>query len=143
MSVPHLRLSLSLKTVQPLSKQRWRKRLLLHGGDLRAAANYRRSCVEKLLDHLKEPNTGTLHRRIENYKKRDEQRGAALLAVKWVGNAGSHVDDIARADIYDAFDILEAVLTEVFSCADSKVAKSVDAINKRGSRSRHTANNAT
>jgi hypothetical protein len=111
-------------------------------GDLWAAANHTRSCVEELLDYLKEPNTGTLHHRIENYKKRDEQRGAALLAVKWVGNAGSHADGISRADVYDAFDIIEAVLKDVFSRDYSKVEKFVEAINKRGSHHRKTKNNA-
>src|SRR5207248_10480829 len=106
-----------------------------------AAANHIRSCVEKLLDHLEEPKARDLHQRIENYKKRDEQRGTALLAVKWVGNAGSHADDISRDDVYDAFDIIEAVLKDVFSRDYSKVAQSVDAINKRRSRSQPTENN--
>jgi hypothetical protein len=38
--------------------------------------------------------------------------------------------------------IIEAVLKDVFSRDYSKVAKSVDAINKRGSRSKRTENNA-
>ena len=105
-------------------------------GDLWAAANHTRSCVEKLLNHLREPQARNLHERIKNYKERDEQRGAALLAVKWVGNAGSHADDISRDDVYDAFDIIEVVLKDVFSRDYSKVAKSVDAINKRGTRSK-------
>ena len=87
--------------------------------------------MEKLLDHLGEPQARNLHQRIENYKERDEQRGSALLAVKWVGNVGSHADDISREDVYDAFDIIEIVLKDVFSRDYSKVAKSVDAINKR------------
>src|SRR5262249_18284642 len=98
-------------------------------GDLLAAANHTRSCVEKLLDYLEEPKRGRLHQRIENYKKRDEQRGTALLAIKWVGNTGSHADELSRNDVYNAFDIIEAVLKDVFSRDYSKVAQSVEAIN--------------
>jgi len=108
-----------------------KKAFVASWGDLWAAANHTRSCVEKLLDHLGEPQVRNLHQRIENYKERDEQRGSALLAVKWVGNVGSHADDISREDVYDAFDIIEIVLKDVFSRDYSKVAKSVDAINKR------------
>ena len=54
----------------------------------------------------------------------------ALLAVKWLGNAGSHADNISREKVYDAFDIIEAVLKDVFSRDYSKVAKPADAIIK-------------
>jgi hypothetical protein len=115
-------------------------------GDWLAAANHIRSGIEKLLDHLGEPKITTnqkgkcttlsLHQRIQSLKNRDEQCGTALLAVKWVGNAGSHADDISREKVYDAFDIIEVVLKDVFSRDYSKVAKSVDAINKWASERR-------
>jgi hypothetical protein len=84
-----------------------------------------------LLDRLEVPQARNLHERIEKYKERDEERGSAMLAVKWVGNAGSHADDIARDNVYDAFDIIEAVLKDVFSRDYSTVVKTIDAINKR------------
>jgi hypothetical protein len=118
-----------------LQAQDLQKAFVTSWGDLWAAANHIRSCVEKLLDYLGEPKARDLHQRIENYTKQDEQRGTALLAVKWVGNAGSHADNISRDEVYDAFDIIEVVLKDVLSRDYSKVAKAVDAINKRRFRS--------
>jgi hypothetical protein len=48
----------------------------------------------------------------------------------------SHADNISRDEVYDAFDIIEVVLKDVLSRDYSKVAKAVDAINKRRSRSK-------
>jgi hypothetical protein len=107
-------------------------------GDLPAAANHARSAVEKLLDHLGELKITitkqgkrkelSLGERIQNLKARDPERGEVLRAVKWLGNAGSHADHISRDELYHAFDIIEAVLKDVFSRDYTKVQESVDAI---------------
>jgi hypothetical protein len=118
-------------------------------GNLWAAANHTRSCVEMLLDRLGEPRRLprqqkelSLHQRIKNYTTRDAERGNALLALKWIGNAGSHADELSRDDVYQAFDILEVVLHDVFARDYSKVAQSVEAINTRRFRGTQTDNHS-
>lgn len=36
------------------------------------------------------------------------------MAVKYLGNVGSHLDDISRDDVYDALDIVDLVLDDLF-----------------------------
>lgn len=54
-----------------------------------------------------------------------------LLAVKHLGNAGSHPGDVFDDDVFDGFDILEHVLIETYSSDVSALAKMVKQINAR------------
>jgi hypothetical protein len=56
-----------------------------------------------------------LHHRIVLFGKVQPGVAEKMLAVKWVGNAGSH-DGVEpkRDDVFDAFDLLEHVLEEVY-----------------------------
>jgi hypothetical protein len=54
-----------------------------------------------------------------------------LLAVKWLGNAGSHPEEITRESVCDALDILEIVLRERFQNDRGFVAKISSEINQR------------
>jgi hypothetical protein len=109
--------------------------------DYSASGNHIRAAVERLLDHLKQPKTQrnnsgkqqriVLHKRITELAKRKKDVGEALLAVKWLGNAGSHTDELTQNDVYDALDILDSVLEELFVQQKTKVKKLVAAINKR------------
>lgn len=56
----------------------------------------------------------TLHDRIENYKKTKPQICTLLLALKIVGNEGSHTSKIKNEDILDAFKILEQVIDDLY-----------------------------
>ncbi len=77
-------------------------------GDASASANHIRMAVERLLDHIKQPRTRispkgkrellSLHKRIEGLASRDKQLSDSLLAVKWLGNAGSHSDSLSREE---------------------------------------------
>ena len=83
-----------------------------------AAANLIRIAVERMLTamNVSEGKVGSLHRRLEalsgpyaRYKKR-------LLAIKFLGNAGSHsYDEVKIDDIEDAFGIMDHTLNELFS----------------------------
>ncbi len=109
--------------------------------DFSSAANHVRSGVERLLDYLKEPKTKlsnagkreclSLHQRIGNLATRDKELSESLLAVKWLGNIGSHSDDLSRKDIFDAFDILEVILDDLFVRHRARVKKLVSVINKK------------
>jgi hypothetical protein len=107
--------------------------------DPSAAANHIRAACERLLDHLREPKTDSrqgkrvrksLHSRIVGVSTRDDQLGQSLLAVKWIGNAGSHTDELTTAEIYDALDIMEVVLEDLFVRNRSRVSRLVSSLNK-------------
>ncbi len=54
-----------------------------------------------------------------------------LLAVKHLGNAGSHPGNVHIDDVFDGFDILEQVLAETYTNHTSVLAKMVKQINQR------------
>lgn len=110
-------------------------------GDPLAASNHVRSAVECLLDALKEPKTRMskgrrtripLHTRIVSLGSRNKEFSEELLAVKWLGNQGSHNEELTRDDVFDAFDILERVLKDIFDKKERKRVKAmVKTINKK------------
>jgi hypothetical protein len=74
-----------------------------------------------------------LHDRIELLRNSRSSIGKLcdrLLAVKHLGNAGSHPGDVAPRDALDGFDILEDVLEAVYGDGD-RVGKAVKEINRR------------
>lgn len=97
-----------------------------------AAANKTRTALENLMDHLgikkryKVANgkfaERTLHQRIEVFQKREPVIGAQLMALKWLGNTGSHEGEVSRDDVLDAFEILEHALGELIDQRTAKVA---------------------
>lgn len=54
-----------------------------------------------------------------------------LLAVKHLGNTGSHPGSVHIDDVFDGFDILEQVLDDTYSKQVSVLAKMVKQINQR------------
>ncbi|MFO0849924.1 MAG: DUF4145 domain-containing protein [Gemmataceae bacterium] len=54
-----------------------------------------------------------------------------LLAVKHLGNAGSHPGDVQVKDVFDGFDILEQILNDTYANHASVLAKMVKQINQR------------
>ena len=110
-------------------------------GDSSAAANHIRVAVERLLDHIKQPQTRlspkgkrevlSLHKRIESLAARDKSLSESLLAVKWLGNAASHSDVLTRDEIFDAMDILEVALQALFSKNGAAIKRLVKQINQR------------
>jgi hypothetical protein len=109
--------------------------------DFPSTGNHIRSAVERLLDFLKEPKTKlgklgkrerlSLHTRIGSLASRDKELSDALLAVKWLGNAGSHSDELSREDIFDALDIIDLNLDDLFVRHRARVKKLVTKINRK------------
>jgi hypothetical protein len=54
-----------------------------------------------------------------------------LLAVKHLGNAGSHPGDVRQDDVLDGFDILEHILLERYENSAGQLAQMVKEINRR------------
>lgn len=84
-----------------------------------AAVNSLRSAVEEILaDHGIPKNTEkTLHKRIEkdvpqNTKLKDFEK--LLMAIKWLGNSGSHGNEIELELILYVYEVLELILNSLY-----------------------------
>jgi hypothetical protein len=107
-----------------------------------------RASVEELLTHLgirrSEVANGregkrrvfvSLHRRIQLLPEKHRDLSHLLLAVKWLGNAGSHSGtDVTANDVLDAYDLVLAALTLVFDPKAADAAKLATKINKTRGR---------
>jgi hypothetical protein len=99
-----------------------------------AALNFARSAVEALVTHLgvkrfyvqrNKRRPLSLHARIDLLPAQYGHVKELLLAIKWLGNAGSHPGaEISADDVLDAYELIEHVLLEIFS-ARSKAMKSL------------------
>lgn len=75
-----------------------------------------------------------LHRRIEALRAKNAALGPLcdqLLAVKWLGNEGSHGEEVTRDTVFDAFDILESILRQRYDDAHSVIARLAKRINRK------------
>ncbi len=117
----------------------------LFWNDLASCANKIRSTIELLLTDLKIKKTKIikgkrkilpLHERIVNYSKINPELGKYLLAIKWIGNSGSHsAEAISEIAITDAFKLIEFSLNAIYSNRTgelNKIAKEI--IRRKGVR---------
>lgn len=85
-----------------------------------AAVNSLRSTLEELLDaHQIESKQGLqLHDRIEHKIPESSDLYPyleCLMAIKWLGNTGSHGGYVGLDDIFDVYEIMELILNGVYS----------------------------
>jgi len=108
--------------------------------DLSSCANKIRVCTEILMDELKIKKTEIqktkrrsipLHSRILNYKKINPEVADYLLAIKWIGNSGSHVDKLTKDDVLDAYILLDHSLNKLYNNEEKKIKKLTKEINKK------------
>lgn len=100
-----------------------------------------RVAVEALLDHIGVPKKTTtakgkqidlkLHERIEAFAVSNAVTGPHLMALKWLGNAGSHGSRVSRIDLLDAFEIMEHALVEILDKRSAKVAALAEKMTKK------------
>lgn len=111
-----------------------------------SSSNHLRIALEKLLDFLKvrrfETKNGkrlpiNLHRRIDLLPTRYSSFKDLFFAIKWLGNRGSHSDEISIDDVMDAYDIFENILDEFFDNRTEKTIKIARQINKTKGRGKH------
>lgn len=84
-------------------------------GDIPACANYLRKAAEAIMEErgIKGAN---LHQKIEWFKQQQQEEGELLMAVKWIGNDGSHLNEkLTKIDIIEAFEALEEVLNGLYN----------------------------
>lgn len=107
--------------------------------DPAAAATRCRETLEKILTHFKVPEGDPdkrrpdLHVRIEAFGRMDDGKWAeaanTMMAMKHIGNAGTHSDPIERGHVVDAFEMLESVLEELFVGGRRALRAKVEATN--------------
>ncbi|WP_159072859.1 DUF4145 domain-containing protein [Streptomyces glaucescens] len=108
--------------------------------DPSSAANRLRSSVEALMDWEGIPRKWSsngksynlsLHRRIERFKTAKPTFSKAadlLLAVKWIGNVGSHGSVIRVLDVLDAVDILDRIIQQLYDTSPARIERKAEEI---------------
>lgn len=108
--------------------------------DVASCANKIRICIEILMDELKVKKTNlksgkrislSLNSRINEFKKKNPEVGEFLLAIKWIGNSGSHYDQLTKNDILDAYCLLEHSLNLLYDNQNLVLKKLSSKINKK------------
>lgn len=122
--------------------------------DANAAANQLRRAVEGLMDQLrvqkwpkkkikaatskaasnqpaKKRKPLSLHSRIEKLPARYTAIKEHLLAIKWLGNDGSHASGIDRKNMLIGYEIIEHCLERLYSDKEELIKKKIKAINKK------------
>ncbi len=100
-----------------------KKAFLLYWCDTSSCGNKIRIIVEFILDYLKikkrEKRGGSykpisLHDRILIYHPTNPDIGEFFLAMKWIGNIGSHTNKLKREDLLTDFELLKFAINEIF-----------------------------
>ena len=106
-----------------------------------SAANSIRVAVEQLLTDLKinrfdlvkgKRRYISLHQRIALIPQKYEEIKDLILAIKWLGNAGSHSRSaISFDDVMDAYEFLDHILQEVYVQKARKLKAKAKVVNKK------------
>ncbi len=108
--------------------------------DLAACANRIRTSVEVIMSQQGVPKTKkvetgrrrfTLHQRIELFKIKNPEVAELFLAIKWIGNKGSHLGKLDRGDILNAYELLEHSINKLFDKSEQRIKRLSEKINKR------------
>lgn len=119
----------------------------LYWNDLGSCANKIRVSLELLLNKFNIKKTFinqhrkrqrlSLHKRIEEFKKIKPDIAELLLAIKWIGNTGSHIGELEKIDILETYEMLELALNKLYDNKEDELKKMAKEINKRkGKRKR-------
>jgi hypothetical protein len=109
--------------------------------DPASSANHIRVALEHLLTHLKikrfNMNNGrrhflSLHNRIPLLPAKYEEIKDIFLAIKWLGNAGSHSNQMVTLDdVLDSYELTIELLDEIFSKQRKQAKTLARKINKK------------
>lgn len=133
-------IAMPLNTPKPVVEE-LEQAFIASWSDFSSAGNRIRVAVERLMDSLKIPKTTvnknnkrtalSLHSRIEKIKDKYPNTHELLLAIKWLGNAGSHSTVLTHEAVFDALDIFEVVLNELYSTHTSTIKTLAKQVNSR------------
>ncbi len=117
------------------------KSFSLYWIDFSACANKNRTIVELILNQQKIRKTftdvngkrrkSTLHKRIQQFSKKNQKAADYLMAIKWVGNTGSHSNKLTREGLLEVYEILEYVLNILYDSTYERLMKNMLKINKK------------
>jgi hypothetical protein len=112
--------------------------------DPSSAANRVRAAIEELLTLQGVPKLHvskngkrlrhTAHKRIELFKERKPKFAEAadlLMAVKWIGNDGSHGSELGVGEVLDGVELLNHALELIYDTSAADLKKKAAEINKR------------
>lgn len=138
---PHLKLFNVPKGTPENVEKEINKSFSLLFNDPSSAANHIRVALENLLTHLKvkryntannKRNFLTLHNRIDLLPRKYHHIKDIFIAVKWLGNAGSHSDhEVTLDDVFDSYELIIELLVEIFSNTRSRAKSLAKKINKK------------
>lgn len=107
-----------------LVSEQLKRSFSLYWTDTSAAANAMRASLEALLDELKVPRNQkkgkdkivpiSLHRRIELWAETHKEYAELCIALKEVGNLGSHGETVRDQHYFGALEIYSHVLKQLF-----------------------------
>ncbi|TAF58759.1 MAG: DUF4145 domain-containing protein [Flavobacterium sp.] len=113
----------------------------LYWYDTASCANKIRVVIELIMDEQKVPNTYierrkrkiySLHKRIELFKIKKPDEGDLFMAIKWIGNSGSHKNEyLSKDDLLDAYEILSHVTAKLYETTTKRIKRMTKKINKR------------
>ena len=103
--------------------------------DLPAAANHVRQCVEIILSlsgidaQDRNGRFVPLGTRIDEYRAQNAENAERADALRWIGNFGSHpAAALRKTDLFDAYDILEVLLEDLYVGHQRSVREMVELI---------------
>ncbi|MEP6935613.1 MAG: DUF4145 domain-containing protein [Nitrospirota bacterium] len=106
-----------------------------------AAANGIRISIEQLLTELKIKRFNlmkgkrrfiSLHQRIALLPPQHSEIRDLILAIKWLGNSGSHSrGNMTRDDVMDAYELFEHILEEIYGKKAKKLKALAKKVNKK------------
>lgn len=111
--------------------------------DPSSAANRVRAAIEELLTLHKIPRSHigggkrhykNTHSRIELFKKQKPkfaEAADALMAVKWIGNSGSHGSELTVENVLDGVKLLDRALELIYDTSAREHTRMVTQINRR------------
>ena len=107
--------------------------------DPNAAGNRLRLAIEEVLTHYginrfkiekRKRVRLTTHQRLVDFKHYEGSVADIFMAVKWIGNQGSHEDSLTVADIAQATEILNFGLEILYGDGDREIEKKINKILK-------------
>ena len=119
-----------------MSRCIWRS-FYLFFADPYSAANHVRCCVEAFCDiHVGPippkpdgtPNFVSLDTRLGKLPANLVHHFDSLMALKWMGNAGSHGYDLTHSEVVDTYAILSKVLRDLYDPPPEDISVSVSTI---------------
>lgn len=140
---PHI-ISIPARTPEPVADQLYRS-FQLYWTDVDACANSIRIAVEKLLTSQGIRRTSgsqasksgkrraflSLHSRIELFRAKNRSVADTLMAVKWIGNSGSHSAPTRPSDLLDGYALMSFALDELYVKRDAQIGALSRKINRR------------